>query len=458
MKVYSFSKNGIRFEDSFAPEREHSSLAFLPEIAILPLSTESGSRSLPIVSIGQHIEEGMLIARKQDAGSSNIHSPIPGKLIKAIKWEPGEYFLSDALAIRLEGSFNRLGKLETKHEWTGLSQFEIKLLLEEYGVTEMDGLGRPLCDIFSQYYTVKKPLTMVLKCVFDDPWLVADYCLCRERMEAVAEGCMIAARASGASTVLLAVSAAEKELGEALFAAAKQSAVSSMVTLLMVLVGSRYPQHSDYEMEAVLRKYEKKEGIALSDIMFLGPATMAAIYDAVALHTPALERYVAAGGSAVKHRVVVRARIGSRLRDIFAECGGFCGKPDGADSSIPSYAVIGSPLMGRVVSLDEPILKTSRGVFAFARKKQAPPIFKFMRNFLPEAACIGCGECRIVCPVELDPEDLYKRIKNGKHDDSMISLILRCIGCGCCETVCPSKLPLCTAIIRSTFKGAASAV
>jgi Na+-translocating ferredoxin:NAD+ oxidoreductase RnfC subunit len=40
----------------------------------------------------------------------------------------------------------------------------------------------------------------------------------------------------------------------------------------------------------------------------------------------------------------------------------------------------------------------------------------------------------------------------------LLKLSRHCIGCGCCELVCPSKLPLCTTIARSPFKGAAHAV
>ncbi|MDR2795106.1 MAG: 4Fe-4S dicluster domain-containing protein [Spirochaetaceae bacterium] len=456
MKIYSFSRGGIKFEDGSAPDRVQSRLAFLPEIVILPLAAESGSRSIPVVSVGQHIEEGMLVARGQGSGSANIHSPIPGRLVKTIKWEPAPGFLSDALVIRLEGGFNKLGKPEIKHEWTGLNWFELRSLIAEYGVIEMDGLGRPLCDIFSKNSTVGSPLTFVVRCVFDDPWLAAEYCLCKERLKAVAEGCLITARAAGAATVLFAVSAAERKLGNALLEAAKRCDTSGQFTLAEILVGSRYPQHSDYEMETVLRQYAKKEDLIKGGMFMLSPATTAAVYNAVVLRVPVLDRYVAVGGPALKDRAVIKVRIGSRLRDLFAECGGFNVKTE--ESEV--IAVIGSPLLGRAASgLDEPILKTSRSVFVSAVKRRGTALkksfwFNKISKFLPAAACISCGECRNVCPVRLDPEDVYKRITYGKQG----ILSSNCIGCGCCDAVCPSKLPLCTVIARSPFGGDACAV
>ena len=450
MKVYSFSRGGIKFEDSFAPDSNGSRLAFLPEMVIVPLSTESGSRSIPVVSTGQHIEEGMLIARGQGAASANIHSPIPGKLTRAVKWSSAPGFLSDAFVIRLEGSFKKLGKPEVRHEWAGLNWFDIRSLISEYGVIEMDGLGRPLRDIFSQKNAVDSPLTFIVRCVFDDPWLAAEYSLCKERLEEVAEGALITARAAGAASIVFAVSAAERELGRSLIEAAKRHDTSGQFTFTEVLVGSRYPQHSDYAMETVLLRYSKREGLIHGPMLMLSPTTVAAVYDAVVLRAPVLERYVAVGGAALKNRAVIKARIGSRLRDLIGECGGFSGRAE--ESSV--IAAIGSPLLGRAAaSLDEPILKTSRSVFVSSVKRRETALKKYswlkkISQFLPVATCISCGECRRVCPVRLDPEDIYKRISYGKTG----IINSNCIGCGCCEAVCPSKLPLCTAIVRTPFK------
>jgi electron transport complex protein RnfC len=460
MKVYSFSRGGIDFEDKFAPRQEQSRLAFLPGTVILPLSTEAGSRSCPVVSIGQHIEEAALVARGQGAGSANIHSPVPGKLHKIIKWQNESGIISDALVIRLEGSFCRRGKRETPREWAGLGGFKIRTLLAEYGVTEMDGLGRPLSDIFAAFNPAREPLTLVVRCVFDDPWLAADYCLCVEKPDTVVEGSLIAATAAGASSILFAVSAPEKRIAEILQEAAGRNAASKRVAVASVLTGSRYPQHNEYEMNAVLSKYVKNENAAGSSFLMMSPATLAAVYEAVALRTPVLERYIAVGGPAVKRPSVLRARIGSRLRDLFAECGGFHGGKDGADW--PGFAIIGSPLMGRAAVLDEPVLKTSYAVSAPVAKQRnrllkTLPLKKWVK-YLPPAVCINCGKCRNVCPVKLDPEYLYKRIRTDQHTNAMLRLVSNCIGCGCCEAVCPSKLPLCATIARLTFKGAACAV
>jgi electron transport complex protein RnfC len=131
-------------------------------------------------------------------------------------------------------------------------------------------------------------------------------------------------------------------------------------------------------------------------------------------------------------------RIGTRIGEVFAECGGFVGEP--------RRIATGSPLQGRIVAdLDEPVVKTSYAVFAMLDSQAGA----FNRQ-----NCIGCGECRMVCPVGLDPEELYKKTAGGAAASPAAEIPTaapvisssRCHGCGCCELVCPSRLPLAAVI------------
>jgi electron transport complex protein RnfC len=430
MKVYSFPRGGIHFEDSTVPSKNASVVAFLPALSIIPLVQHTGSRAYPVVSVGDYVREGMLIGRGQGLGSANVHATVPGRVVRTVSWKMAEGQTNDALVIRLEGAFEKLGRREEALSWKGLSPFDLQRLISEQGIVEMEGPGRPVSDLLSSFRSVKDPLSLVVRCVFDDPWLAADYVLCRERLKAVVEGSVIAAYAGRVGRIVFALSHKEKDLGEAFLA----EAAAYDIPVSVVLVGSRYPQRNRRELELVLRMYEKKEGLELGNILPLGPATLAAVYDAVKFKKPILDRYVAVGGSAVKNPQVMKVRIGTRIGEVFAECGGFIDKP--------RRIAAGSPLLGRtVVDLDEPVIKTSYAVFALLESRIGGTL---SRN------CISCGECRMVCPVGLDPEELFKRAEVHKNQEQpMRGRAAECHGCGCCEVVCPSRLPLSTAIIRS---------
>jgi electron transport complex protein RnfC len=321
----------------------------------------------------------------------------------------------------MEGSFERLGKREEIFPWESLSSYELQRIIADYGVVEMEGSGRPVAEMISALRNAQEPLSLVVRCVFDDPWLAADYVLCRERIKAVAEGAYIMARAARVNRIVFALSHGEKDLGEALMAEAEKWDFP----LSLALTGSRYPQRNRRELELVLRVYEKKEALSLGTLLILGPATLAAVHDAVKLKRPVLDRYVAVGGSAVKRPQVMKVRIGTRIAELLAECGGFTGQP--------KRIATGSPLLGRaVLNLDEPVIKTCSAVFAMLGNQT---------GVSAERNCISCGECREVCPVGLDPEELYKQTA-GRKPEAMSPGAEECHGCGCCEVVCPSRLPL----------------
>ncbi|MDR1108033.1 MAG: SLBB domain-containing protein [Spirochaetaceae bacterium] len=433
MKIYSFPRGGISFEDMTVPPRNTSVVAFLPGLSVIPLVQHTGSRAYPIVSVGDFVTEGMLVGRGQGSGSANVHATVPGRVVRMVSWKMAEGHINDALVIRMEGTFKKLGKPEEVFPWQGLSSQELQQIISEYGIVEMEGVGRPVSEMLNALHFTREPYTLVVRCVFDDPWLAADYVLCRERLKAVVEGSMITARAARVSRIVFAVSYKEEDLGNELLAEAEK--VSPGLPLSLILVSSRYPQRNRRELTYALGLYEKKEGLNFGSSLFLGPATAVAVRDAIKLKKPILDRYVAVGGSAVKTPQVMKVRIGTRIGEIFAECGGFVDKP--------KWIATGSPLRGRaVVDLDEPVIKTTYGVFAILGGQMGDTA---LRN------CIGCGECRMVCPVGLDPEALFKSISTKQKKGPVWERADECHGCGCCEVVCPSRLPLSTTIVNSVY-------
>jgi electron transport complex protein RnfC len=281
--------------------------------------------------------------------------------------------------------------------------------------------------------TAREPVSLVVRCVFDDPWLAADYVLLRERLEAVAEGSRIAAKAGRMARIVVVFSRNEKKQAQKLM----DCMATAELPVTLVLTGARYPQRNSRELELVLQRFARKEGIELGTTLALGPATLAAIHDAVKFKKPILSRYVAVGGSAIKKPQVMKVQIGTRIGEIFAECGGFVDQPRRIGS--------GSPLLGRaVMDMDEPVIKTSYAIFAFLSGQLGGS---------GRSKCSACGECRRVCPVGLDPEALYKYTNGSESIDERPGRAAECHGCGCCEVVCPSRLPLSTSIIRSALKG-----
>jgi Na+-transporting NADH:ubiquinone oxidoreductase subunit A len=66
-----------------------------------------------------------------------------------------------------------------------------------------------------------------------------------------------------------------------------------------------------------------------------------------------------------------------------------------------------------------------------------------------ERACIACGYCTRVCPVDILPQFTYKALLVGEVEEALAHGLLDCAECGLCSYVCPSKLEL-----YKTFKQA----
>ena len=426
MKIYTFPRGGLPYDDPTAPLKSSAvNDAFLPGLSVISLGSKN-DRILPIVQVGDTVREGMLIARASAAGAVNVHATVPGKIIRKVTWKNKSGIENEGFLIKMEGSFDKLGKKDDTLIWNGLNGYDIQRIISDYGIADMENAEKPLADLISINRRESEKLTLVVRCVFDDPWLAADYALCRDRQSAVIEGAAIVAKACfKVSQIIFAVSHKEKELGHALLSGAGKLDIPSS----LVLTGGRYPQHKNRELELTIRLYEKKEGMNLGTLLILGPAVLAAVNDAVVHKKPILDRYVAVGGSAVRKPQILKVRIGTRISEIIEQCGGFSEKP--------VRIITGSPLSGReVMYLDEPVGKSCYAIVAMT---------KFQAAVHGQQNCINCGECRAVCPIGLDPQNIYKKIRTLEIKNA---IAIGCHGCGCCKIVCPSALPLLETILE----------
>ncbi|RPJ18213.1 MAG: 4Fe-4S dicluster domain-containing protein [Desulfobacteraceae bacterium] len=60
-----------------------------------------------------------------------------------------------------------------------------------------------------------------------------------------------------------------------------------------------------------------------------------------------------------------------------------------------------------------------------------------------ERACVNCGSCAKVCPVDILPQFAFKSIAAADVEEALSHGILDCVECGLCSYVCTSKIDLC---------------
>ena len=161
--------------------------------------------------------------------------------------------------------------------------------------------------------------------------------------------------------------------------------------------------------------------------LFLDASTMYEVYKAVICSIPSISKLVHFSGNCLRASCLLNVKIGSTLKDIVAQLGGFIKNPH--------LIIINGSICGSAVqSFDVPITKYVKSVeFISKINKKNSQIY----------SCINCGNCRFACPVHLSPDILYTNTINFKFmPENFAASSIACIECGLCNTVCPARLPL----------------
>lgn len=384
--------------------------------AIVVLKDAKGSiEPLPVVSVGQEVREGQLLARSKGKGSANVHSPIPG-IVRRIETvtTPGGY-QSRVIVISLAGSFSMLGKRSERYLWKSLNKADIAHIIQEKGIVCVSS-GRPLHDAMTEHVDHPGSI-MVISALEMDPYRRTEEALMEQRTEDVVDGWAIAARVALPSRVIVALNeGVSPEVIQKLASIMAASELEASIELFR----RRFPQDMQGQIANALGMEQAGQ------LFVLEPSTLVALHDAVVSNKPHIEQYVYVGGGAIKHPGILKARIGAPIGDLIEECGGFLGQP--------ARLVIGGPFRGRLAAdLDVSVTRSTRAVLALTAAET---------RSAPERACVRCGDCVVACPEGLDPFRLLKLLRAGWHDDAVAIGLDRCTSCGACAYVCRSRIPL----------------
>jgi Na+-transporting NADH:ubiquinone oxidoreductase subunit A len=58
-------------------------------------------------------------------------------------------------------------------------------------------------------------------------------------------------------------------------------------------------------------------------------------------------------------------------------------------------------------------------------------------------ACVNCGTCTKICPVDILPQFTLKCVGADSVEEALAHGLLDCVECGLCTYVCPSKIEIC---------------
>jgi electron transport complex protein RnfC len=395
----------------------------VPARLYVPLAQHIGAPAEPVVTVGDTVLAGELLAAASAAVSAPVHAPSSGRvvdLVDIVAPHPSGLTIP-ALVIETDGR-DRWCERERAVDPFLLSPAEIGRRVAAAGVVGLGGAAFPAAVKLSgsRSAAVEALLVNGAEC---EPYLSCDDRLMRDRAAAIVDGAAIVRFAVGAARVIVGI---EDNKPEAL--AAMRGAAAGDPSISVRAIPAHYPMGSERQLVKTLTGAEIPAGGRPADVGVVvhNVGTLLAIRAAIRDGTPLVSRVLTVAGGAIRAPGNVEVRIGTPLSELVAYCGGLLREP--------ARVLLGGPMMGlRAPSLAVPVVKGTGGVLLLTADEVAQR---------EPAPCLRCGRCVQACPVGLVPLEMARRVDAGDLDGAADWGLRDCLACGCCAYVCPAALPL----------------
>jgi electron transport complex protein RnfC len=420
-----------RYHKNLAADRAIEAVP-LPKKLEIPLSQHLGLAANPVVSKGDVVQPGDLLAEAPKLISANVHSPVAGKVRNVVQKPLPGGWMCDYVEIQVDADAT------AAHEWkasepdfSAVDREWLVKTLRGAGIVGMGGATFPTDVKFSPPPTANLDV-FILNGAECEPYLTCDNRVMIEHAEQILRGIELADAAFGFDRVILAI---EKNKPEAI--RAMRAAVSSFAPRAEGTGGRRpafeiaeldvlYPQGAEKMLIRSVTgrvvpagKLPFEVGAIVSNVQ-----SMFALYEAAYLGKPLIERVVTISGDGIHEPKNVRALIGTSVSELAEFAGGA--------REETTKVVAGGPMTGTALpSLDYSVAKGLSGL-----------LFLTQQEYPDESPCIHCGTCVDVCPMRLMPLKLAAYAKAGKFEEAKATNLTDCFECGSCAWACPSNIKI----------------
>ena len=393
-----------------------------PPQLIVPLNQHIGKVARAIVKVGDYVLKGQLIASAQGFVSTNIHAPSSGH-VSALEEHvlPHQSALyGPCIIINTDGK-DQWVELNPTHNPKALSKPELLNIIQAAGIAGMGGAGFPSAVKLQPKDSIH---TLIINAAECEPYITSDDRLMREYGDEIIKGIQLLQQLLEQPKCLIGIEDNKPEAIAELSEAAAQHA-----DIEVCVIPTKYPSGGEKQLIEVLTGRQVPHGGIPANIGILchNVGTVKAIFDAVVLGQPLIKRITTVTGKTALNAGNYEVLLGTPVADVLAFA-----KVDLAQTS---RLVMGGPMMGFTIQDTQiPIVKSSNCLLAAADLELAP--------VADHHACIRCGQCEVVCPAELLPQQLFWFAKAEEFEKAQDHNLSDCIECGACAWVCPSKIPL----------------
>jgi electron transport complex protein RnfC len=398
----------------------------LPARLYLPLQQHIGVPAVPVVTVGQQVLKGQLIAKAASGLSAPVHASSSGTVVAiADHVAPHPSGLQQQTIVIQTDGLERWAELPTPtHRRLSLSTTprELNARVAAAGIVGMGGAAFPAAvklDLKSRHQLD----TLLINGAECEPYLTCDDRLMREEAAAVIDGVRIMAYALEVQTVIFAIERNKPQALAAIREAAQGGTLDPRAGPAHALShGFRTPPgaglHRARNTGTQAHRRHRRGGAQRGHGTCRGRT--------IRCGEPLVSRVVTVSGHGVREPANVRVPLGTPVQDLINFCGGL--RP------VPSRLIGGGPMMGTPLpSALVPVVKGTSGVLALTADEI---------NDGAEAPCIRCGSCVSACPCGLVPVEMAQLVRRGDLQGAQAIGLQDCVSCGSCSFICPSHIPL----------------
>ncbi len=384
-----------------------------PSKVYLSLSQHIGAPAEPIVSTGDCVKKGSLIAKETGFVSANVYSSISGTVV-------GIEEIVNGLGQKQKYIIIENDNKNEEEFFPPLEDFSRESLIKrirDAGIVGLGGAGFPTAVKLLSKTT---PDTLIINGAECEPYLTCDYRLMLERANDIMEGIEYLKIATGAKDVIMGIESNKMDV--------IKMYNDLFPTLKICQLKKQYPMGSEKHLiycatgrKVPAGKLPLDVGCSVQNIK-----TVIAVLEAIKENKPLTQIVLTVSGRGINSAKNIKVSLGTPFKDIIDFVGGM--------TESVEKIICGGPMMGKaIVNLCQYARKTDSGILFLTGKEI---------DARKPSNCINCGRCAKNCPMRLMPMYIELYSLAGDFEKAQKYGAMNCLECGSCAYNCPAKRPL----------------